>query len=168
MISEIITLPMKYAGKKISMRAYFYFLVLLMQVPFPVFSQQKNIQFQHLQTDAGLSHSDILCIMQDSRGFMWFGTEDGLNKYDGYKFIVYKNNRNKNSLSDNYINDLKEDTNGDIWIATLDGGLNKYDRQKNTKIKWYKKVDYFFAGFCACITVRCVTHLYILNFIEQR
>ena len=116
------------------MRAYFYFLILL-QIPFPLFCQQKNIRFQHLPTDAGLSQSDVLCILQDSRGFMWFGTEDGLNKYDGYKFTVYKNDpENNNSLSNNYVNDLKEDANGDIWIATLDGGLNKYDRQKNSFI----------------------------------
>ncbi len=115
------------------MRTYIYFLFLLTLItPLFVLSQKQQIKFQHLQTADGLSQSNVLCILQDSRGFMWFGTEDGLNKYDGYNFTTYKNDPQKNnSISGNYINDIVEDNNGDLWITAADGGLNKYDRQKN-------------------------------------
>src|ERR1700741_1612431 len=97
-----------------------------------VLSQQQNLKFDHLDINSGLSQNHILCILQDSRGFMWFGTRDGLNKYDGYKFTVYKNKADdKNSISNNYIQAIKESKDGYIWIATRGGGLNRYDRQKN-------------------------------------
>ncbi len=53
-----------------------------------IYPQHQNIKFEHLTVDDGLSFNQIFCILQDSEGFMWFGTEDGLNKYDGYKFTV--------------------------------------------------------------------------------
>src|SRR4029078_5339878 len=78
------------------------------------------------------SQSNVLCILQDSRGFFWFGTQDGLNKYDGYNITVYKKDSKKNgNLSNNYINDIIEDEKGDLWIATGGGGLNRYDRQRD-------------------------------------
>ena len=65
---------------------------------------------------------------------MWFGTEDGLNKYDGYKFTQYKHNPNtKSSITDSYIQDLLEDKKGDLWIATT-SGLDKFDRESNSFI----------------------------------
>jgi PAS domain S-box-containing protein len=94
-------------------------------------AQKQNIKFEHLGTGQGLSQSNVICILQDSRGFMWFGTRDGLNKYDGYNFTVYKNEPdNPSSLSNNFIRAIKELKNGDLWIATLDG-LCRYDRNKN-------------------------------------
>ncbi|MBK5271639.1 MAG: PAS domain S-box protein [Bacteroidia bacterium] len=94
--------------------------------------QEHNIRFQHLTTEQGLSQSNVFCILQDSRGFMWFGTREGLNKYDGYKFIVYKNDpQDKNSLSDNYVPDIFENSKGKMWVATRGGGLNYYDRDKD-------------------------------------
>src|SRR5258707_1978301 len=96
------------------------------------FSQKHDLKLEPFDINSGLSQNNIMCIVQDSRGFMWFGTEDGLNKYDGYNFTIYKNDPKKNtSLGDNYINDIVEDANGDLWIATMDSGLNKYDRQKD-------------------------------------
>ena len=80
------------------MKPYCY-LFLLLVIPFFGLSQSKYLKFDHLQTDDGLSQSNVLCILQDSRGFMWFGTEDGLNKYNGYTFIVYKNDPSKKSTS---------------------------------------------------------------------
>ena len=76
--------------------------------------------------------------MQDRLGFMWFGTRDGLNKYDGYKFIVYKNNpADKNSLSNDYIGEIVEDNKGNIWVGTIGGGLNKLNVSSN-KFTIYK------------------------------
>src|SRR6478752_5322087 len=117
------------------MRAYFYFLILL-QIPFPLFCQQKNIRFQHLPTDAGLSQSDVLCILQDSRGFMWFGTEDGLNKYDRQKnsFIHFTNDpKNSSSISDNYVGCLLKDDKGNIWAGTSNG-IDIFDKKNNSFI----------------------------------
>lgn len=97
-----------------------------------VFSQQQNLKFEHIGTAQGLSQSNVICTLQDSRGFMWFGTRDGLNKYDGYKVTVYKSEtNNKNSLSNSTVNDIAEDHDGNLWIATWNG-LNRFDREKET------------------------------------
>jgi signal transduction histidine kinase/ligand-binding sensor domain-containing protein/CheY-like chemotaxis protein len=94
-----------------------------------VSAQQPGLQFEHLDINAGLSQNNVLAVLQDSRGFMWFGTRDGLNKYDGYQISVYRNDpRNKGSLSNNFISDIIEDHRGYIWVATRGGGLNRYDR----------------------------------------
>jgi ligand-binding sensor domain-containing protein/signal transduction histidine kinase len=109
----------------------YFLLVCLVSVSCFAFSQKQNLKFDHLTTLDGLSQSNVLCIFQDSRGFMWFGTQDGLNKYDGYKFTVYKNDPyNKNSLSHNFITDIIEDKEGNLWIATWGGGINKFNRQQ--------------------------------------
>ena len=97
------------------MKPYYYLFFLLLMMPFFGSSQNTHLKFEHLQTDAGLSQSNVLCILQDSRGFIWFGTQDGLNKYDGYSITVYKKDSKKTgSLSHNYITDIIEDRNGDL------------------------------------------------------
>ncbi len=102
---------------------------------FVAFSQ--NYKFEKVGTRAGLSHSNISCILQDSRGFMWFGTRDGLNKYDGYRFTVFKNDADDTTtLAHNTVMDIVEDEQGDIWIATWGGGLNKYDREGNYFVRY--------------------------------
>jgi signal transduction histidine kinase/CheY-like chemotaxis protein/ligand-binding sensor domain-containing protein len=108
-------------------------MVLLAQLLSVVsFAQQKNIRFEHLGTSDGLSNSNVISTLQDRRGFMWFGTRDGLDKYDGYSCTVYKNSPgDPTSLSNNVINSIKEDKNGVLWIGTWGGGLNKFDPQTN-------------------------------------
>jgi two-component system sensor histidine kinase ChiS len=102
------------------------------------FAQKRDIQFEHLSIDDGLSANTVLAILQDSRGFLWIGTYDGLNRYDGYKFIVYKNStEDTTSISDNKIRAICEDKNGDLWIGTWAGGLNKFIRDKE-KFKHYR------------------------------
>ncbi len=115
-----------------------YLLVAILQIfSFVAFSQQSNLKFEHIGINEGLSQSNVTCILQDSRGFMWFGTRDGLNKYDGYTITVYKNEEeNSNSISANYIRDIIEDSKGNLWIATLGGGLNMFDRQKEKFIRY--------------------------------
>jgi PAS domain S-box-containing protein len=89
------------------------------------------IKFQRLTIENGLSQSSIFCILQDRRGFMWFGTEDGLNKYDGYRFKIYRNNpENLNSISYNNIKAIHEDRSGILWFGTYGGGLNRFDQEK--------------------------------------
>lgn len=94
------------------------------------FSQNNNIKFRHLTSDDGLSQNFISCILQDKKGFMWFGTKDGLNKYDGYSFEVYQNDPfDSTTISDNFITALFEDSRGYIWVGTLSGGLNCFERE---------------------------------------
>jgi len=91
-----------------------------------LFSQ--SLRFQHLSLQDGLSQNTVYSIIQDSKGFLWFGTQDGLNKFDGYNFNVFNQDPvNKNSLSGNHIHCLYEDRNDMIWIGTWSGGLNLYD-----------------------------------------
>lgn len=87
-----------------------------------------SFNFNHFTTQNGLSSNSINTIIQNKKGFLWLGTEDGLNRFDGYTFKVYRNKRgNKNSLSNNFIWSLCEDNDGKIWIGTDGGGLNKFD-----------------------------------------
>ncbi|MBL7958736.1 response regulator [bacterium] len=92
-------------------------------------AQELEIDFERITIEQGLSQSSINCIIQDSRGFMWFGTQDGLNRYDGYDFIVYKRSSlDTFTISSNWITSLFEDVSGTIWIGTQGGGLNRFDR----------------------------------------
>ncbi len=93
----------------------------------------RNLQIERISTDQGLSQSTVECIYRDSRGFMWFGTEEGLNRYDGYNFTVYKNDhRNPLSLSNEVVFSIFEDSYENLWVGTRDGGLNLFNRQKET------------------------------------
>jgi ligand-binding sensor domain-containing protein len=91
-------------------------------------TQLEAVVFARLSIEEGLSQSIVECILQDSRGFMWFGTQDGLNRYDGYKFVVLRQNpKDPNSLNSNWVLSLCEDRTGLIWIGMFNGGLNSYD-----------------------------------------
>ena len=87
-----------------------------------------DIDFENISLDEGLSQSVVTSIIQDKRGFLWFGTQDGLNRYDGNNFKVYKHDRDDpKSLSDSFVVVLHEDQTGTIWIGTNNGGLNSFD-----------------------------------------
>jgi ligand-binding sensor domain-containing protein len=96
------------------------------------FAQISDMRFRHISNEQGLSNSFVNAIFQDSRGFMWFATRDGLNRYDGVKVIVYKNNPNdRTTISDNYINTIYEDADHEIWVGTQ-YGLNRFNPVTNT------------------------------------
>jgi ligand-binding sensor domain-containing protein len=91
-------------------------------------ARARDLKFAHLTTNDGLSQSNVTAILQDRRGFMWFATRDGLNRYDGNTFVVYKHDPNDPAiLSTNFVEDLMEDDQGYLWIATHTGGVNKFD-----------------------------------------
>ncbi|HNP23762.1 MAG TPA: two-component regulator propeller domain-containing protein [Panacibacter sp.] len=91
--------------------------------------QKQYLNFSFLTIRDGLSQGMINYMMQDHFGFMWFGTKDGLNRYDGYRFVVYHNDAtDPNSLSDNHIKSIYEDNKGRLWIGTATGGLELFDR----------------------------------------
>ena len=90
-----------------------------------IISQTYTEKFNRLDVEHGLSQSTVYAVLQDRFGFMWFGTQDGLNKYDGYSFTVFKHDRfDSTSISNNFILSIFEDSKGNLWIATS-GGLNR-------------------------------------------
>jgi ligand-binding sensor domain-containing protein/signal transduction histidine kinase len=100
-----------------------------LQIQCVVFAQQSQRGFERLSLEQGLPQSTVNCILQDSKGFLWFGTQDGLCRYDGYTFLTYRHDpRNATSISDSFIHALYEDKNGTLWIGTHDGGLNAFHR----------------------------------------
>ena len=93
------------------------------------FAQTDKIMFNHISLEQGLSQTTVFCIYPGSRGFIWIGTESGLNRYDGFDFKVYTHYPFDNqSLSNNTILSIYEDQDGSLWIGTNEGGLNIYDR----------------------------------------
>jgi signal transduction histidine kinase/ligand-binding sensor domain-containing protein/CheY-like chemotaxis protein len=91
-------------------------------------SPSSNLRFAHLTTDDGLSQNGISGILQDRQGYMWFATHDGLNRYDGNTFVVYKNiPSDSQSLGANFVHYLLEDGKGYLWVATNSGGVSRFD-----------------------------------------
>ncbi len=92
-----------------------------------------QLRFERLSVEQGLSQNTVQCILQDRHGFMWFGTQDGLNKYDGYAFTVYKPDPQvPQSLSGTRIESLYEDHTGTLWVGTDGGGLNQFEAATET------------------------------------
>lgn len=111
------------------MRSIVRLLTLLVFVP-PLVGQpllkDRNLYFDHISLEDGLSQATVLCSWQDQYGFMWFGTRDGLNRYDGYSFTVYRTDlQNPHSLANNVITDLQGDSSGNLWIIS-GKGLEKF------------------------------------------
>lgn len=123
-----------------------YILFVLLSFSLSIFhstsySQKLNarsmIKFDKISVDQGLSQSSVFSICQDKKGFLWFGTLEGLNKYDGYNFTVFRANQwSEHSLSSSTIFKIYEDKQANLWIGTLGGGLNKYDRHKENFISY--------------------------------
>ncbi len=83
--------------------------------------------FQRYSQESGLSHNTIIAILEDRKGFLWVGTIGGLNRFDGYRFVVYKNDpQNPHSISNNYVTAILETSSGDLWIGT-NKGLSRFD-----------------------------------------
>lgn len=103
------------------------FLLILITI-LNLHAQNAKIVFERIGKEQGLVPGNINDIMQDSVGFIWLATENGLCRYDGYSFVYYKYHANDPaSLSYNHVFSLLEDKNGIIWVGTLGGGLNKFD-----------------------------------------
>jgi len=114
-------------------------ILLLLTIISSLIAQQSNIKFTHITTDNGLSQSNVMSILQDKYGFLWFGTFDGLNRYDGYGFTIFKPDlKDSNSLKSNSVTSLYEDKDGLIWIGT-NQGLCYYDRNRNKFFSFLNK-----------------------------
>ena len=111
-----------------------FFLIVCAMVPAGLRAQH-HLLFNHLTVRQGLSQGDVNCIFQDSRGFLWFGTQDGLNRFDGYDFKIYKNDpQTRGTISENFILMIGEDSAGTLWVGTRStpGILNRFDRLTET------------------------------------
>src|SRR5215510_9492694 len=105
-------------------------VLLILTLRLNAFEQAPYLYFNRVNADNGLSHNKVNCILQDQRGFIWMGTDDGLNRYDGRRFVIFRHEpNNKAGISGDIITDIIEDKQGVIWIATFDGGLTRYDHR---------------------------------------
>ena len=114
-----------------------FLLVLLVVVGFdhPALSQPAVFRFDHFTSEQGLSHNTVTSIAQDKEGFLWFGTEDGLNRFDGYAFHVYKYNpADSTSLRSSWIRTLFVGNDGTLWVGTV--GLHRYDPLSDSFVRY--------------------------------
>jgi len=113
-------------------RKFFLLPILLIFSLFAVHGQRTNVKFERISNEQGLSQNTVFSMFQDKEGFLWFGTLDGLNKYDGYEIKVYRTNpKDTNSIADVYITTIHEDSDDYIWFGTRFGGICRYDKTKN-------------------------------------
>ncbi len=124
------------------MRNLVQYLIISLFLTVYIHPLNEEYSIRQLTDKDGLSQSTIFATIQDRQGYLWFATIDGLNRYDGYEFLVYSNNpEDSTSISDNFISALYEDDKGFIWAGTVNGFFNKFD-PKTEKFKRYYVNDY--------------------------
>lgn len=107
------------------------FILFLLLTVTNLTAQYNDLGFRHITPINGLSQGTVKCFMQDDNGFIWVGTRNGLNRFDGYDFTVFKNIPGDNqSLSNNHVTDLKKTKDEKLWIATWGNGINLFDLKK--------------------------------------
>jgi ligand-binding sensor domain-containing protein len=132
------------------------FAVLVLFFLSPLFHAQENFEF--LTINQGLSQNYIYSIYQDKKGFIWIGTKDGLNRYDGYEFVCYRHNpADSTSLSENNVSIIFEDSKERLWIGTNGGGLNLFNREKES-----------FTHFVSGVSNKTLSRKFITGICESR
>jgi diguanylate cyclase (GGDEF)-like protein len=126
--------------------SYLFLMWLMLHVPSDltaghngthVLRVERNIQFNSLSVSDGLAQVAVNAIVQDHLGYIWFGTQEGLSRYNGYRFENYSHDSDDpNSLSNEWIWSVLEDRNGRLWVGTDGGGLNRYDQATGTFIQY--------------------------------
>ncbi|MBF7073729.1 diguanylate cyclase [Glaciecola sp. MH2013] len=115
--------------------------LLLLLVAFISHAGQDNIRFETYSLNEGLSQENVRAIHQDSEGYMWFGTQEGLNRFDGYQFKVYANSlEDRNTLSSSFITSIAETSDGTIWLGTSNG-VSSHNKQKQSFKRYRKAVN---------------------------
>ncbi len=119
------------------MKKHFVIIFAILCFSLQTQAQTQNIRFERIYTTQQYTQNTINGITQDQFGFIWFGTEDGLCRYDGYDFIYFRHQpQNSNSLSSNYINTLFIDSENTLWIGTNEGGLNRFNYQTESFVHY--------------------------------
>ena len=108
-----------------------------------LFAQTQDLKFQNITIENGSLQEPVLQVVQDHKGFIWFGTIDGgLKKYDGYEITVYKNNpEDTTTINANHISVLFVDRNGRLWIGTQNHGLCRYNHENDSFIRYYSRTN---------------------------
>ena len=123
----------------------------------------RDLKFTHLTTKDGLAQNNVVAILQDRQGFMWFGTGEGLNRYDGHSFVVYRNDpKDPGSLSHNFIRTVFEDDQGYLWVAAYPG-LNRFDPRTERTTRYFhdpKNPKSFSGDSLASVTADSRGHLW--------
>src|SRR5688572_19325618 len=116
------------------MKSWLAFLVVILVFSHTV-AQKPDLHLKHLTGEQGLSQTHVMSVIQDHKGFIWICTENGLNKFDGYKITVYKNLADDStSIESNIIRYIFEDSKKNLWIGTSNG-LNRYDRENDRFVR---------------------------------
>ncbi len=131
------------------MMSHFRWLIIPLFVYLLIFNNQSHVQaqepivfFERLSLEQGLSHNTVFSIVQDKNGFLWFGTQSGLNKYDGHSITVFRHEpNNSDSISSDNAGNLFVDRAGIIWIGTWGGGLNRFDPNTGQAITYLPDPD---------------------------
>lgn len=104
-------------------------------------SSLQRFRIEHLTVESGLSSNSIYSLFQDEQGFVWVGTADGLNRYDGYEFVAFRYTQSDTtSISDNFISQITQTQDLALWIGTQGGGINRYDTETG-RFSCYPSVD---------------------------
>src|SRR5450759_2536402 len=119
---------------------HYLFFIVLQAISLSGFSQKERLRFEHLETGAGLSNNRVSYIFKDQKGFMWFATESGLNRYDGTDFKIFRNDENDSaSVSNNTIKGIFELPEAKLGMLTSNWDLNIYDPATEKFDRNYKK-----------------------------
>ncbi len=129
-VIKILVINMSAAVKLFSCGPRFsaYCVLILWSISSFTFAQQNSLQFQNLSIDDGISQSSILAMQQDRSGYMWFCSQDGLNRFDGQDFRIYRHRgADSTSLIHNRLSSILEDSDGNLWIGSNGSGVSRYD-----------------------------------------
>lgn len=134
---------MKVYGRKILMTTIAIFLYIYVGYIYA----EDSINFKNIKIDDGLSQSTVEAIFQDSKGYIWIGTNDGLNRYNGYDIEIYKSDKDdEQSIASNYILSINEDEEGNIWIGTYNG-ISKINSEDDSIVNYryskYKEKQFY-------------------------
>ncbi|GAB3841760.1 sensor histidine kinase [Hymenobacter jeollabukensis] len=133
-------------------RAWLPLLVALLLGWLAVPAAAQNLTFRALSSQVGLSENSVSCLTQDRAGFLWLGTQDGLNRYDGASFRVFRGDPQRpGTLLSNFIQDIAADPRGGVWVGTGGGGLSYYDPLKESFTSYSEGViadDFVWSVFC--------------------
>ncbi len=149
------------------MRFYIVFIIIFNLWGFKIIAQYPDLKFEHITVKEGLSRNDVYSIMQDGKGFIWFGTNNGLNKFDGTSIKIYShNNKDSSSLINNYILCMYKDSKNRLWVGTQ-AGISRYNSSSDNFTNYIFEQDYsgkdILINQIKGITEDDMLNLYIVN-----